>query len=79
MKARPTIILATHRVSYVYLADRLVVLKAGAVTADGSPTDISLRVHRQRGHGRSLRLSRAASAGQDPAQSLLSRSANDAE
>ena len=40
LKGNATIVLATHKVSYFYLAERLVVLKGGTVTADGAPADI---------------------------------------
>ena len=74
LKGKATIILATHRVSYFYLADRLVVLKGGAVTADGSPTDILSGVHKQaRARPQPAAFLGQASAGQDPAQSLSSR------
>ncbi len=74
LKGKATIILATHRVSYFYLADRLVVLKAGAVTADGSPTDILSGVRKQApGRLQPGTFPGQASAGQDPAQSLSSR------
>ena len=70
LKGTATIILATHRVSYFYLADRLVVLKAGAVTADGSPTDILSGVRKQ---APARGAQSTAFPGQDPAQSLSSR------
>ena len=74
LKGKATIILATHRVSYFYLADRLVVLKAGAVTADGSPTDILSGVRKQaQARPQHSAFPGHAGAGPDPAQSLASR------
>lgn len=69
LKGQATIILATHQVSYFYLADRLVVLKAGAVAADGSPTDILSGVRKQT----PARAQPSAFPGQDPVQSLSNR------
>ena len=69
LKGKATIILATHRVSYFYLADRLVVLKGGAITADGSPTDILSGVRKQ-APGRPQA---AAFPGQDQTQSSSTR------
>jgi ATP-binding cassette subfamily C protein/ATP-binding cassette subfamily C protein LapB len=74
LKGKATIILATHRVSYFYLADRLVVLKGGAVTADGSPTDILSGVRKQaQARPQHSAFPGHAGAGQDPTQSLASR------
>lgn len=69
LKGKATIIMATHHVSYFYLADRLVVLKAGAVTADGSPTDILSGGRKQV----PARPQSAALAGQDLTQAIASR------
>lgn len=74
LKGKATILLATHRVSYFYLADRLVVLKAGAVTADGSPTDILSGARRQApARPQPAAFPGQAGGGQDPTQSLSSR------
>jgi ATP-binding cassette subfamily C protein LapB len=77
LKGKATIILATHRVSYFYLAERLVVLKAGVVTADGMPTDI-LSGTRQQVPPRPQPPALAAQAGNGhpPTQSLSRRSSS---
>lgn len=74
LKGKATIILATHHVSYFYLADRLVVLKAGALTADGSPTDILSGIRKQApARPQSSAFPGQAGTSQDLAQSLSGR------
>jgi ATP-binding cassette subfamily C protein/ATP-binding cassette subfamily C protein LapB len=73
LKGKATIIIATHRVSYFYLADRIVVLKAGAVTADGPPTDILSGVRQQApSRPRPPAFPGQLGAAQDPTQSQYS-------
>jgi ATP-binding cassette, subfamily C, bacterial LapB len=75
LKGKATIILATHRVSYFYLADRLVVLKSGMVTADGSPTDILAGANkRMPGRPQPAAFPGQPDAGQEPNRSIANRS-----